>query len=188
MNCRGVSRRLSAYIDNDLSPGIKQAVEEHLQQCPGCKRQLSEFKAIVTAARNLPALCVREDFGERVIHAVNSRQETQEVLGAFRYRFTLAGVAFMVTSAAIFFMVGPPSADVSRTFLSAQDSLMRQSPGVPDFYTHPETKVQSFPVPEGPMPQQVTGDGVAPADSTARIDEFILPDIEKVKENVNRKF
>ncbi len=109
MNCRGVSHRLSAYIDNDLSPGIKQGVEDHLQYCISCKRKLSEFRAIVIAAQQLKPMAVSRGFENRVLQAIHNRQETREVLSNFRYRLTLAGVAFMVTSAAIFFVVGPPS-------------------------------------------------------------------------------
>jgi hypothetical protein len=188
MNCRGVSRRLSAYIDNDLSPGIRQSVEEHLEHCVPCKRQLSEFETILVAAQNLPLLSVTDDFGARVVNAIHSHQETQEVLGALRYRFTIAGVAFMVTSAAVFFLIGPPSTKMTATFSGARDSLMQESIVAPDFYLHPETKVPSFPLPEGNIPQQATGNDIVPNDSTARIDEFVLPDIQRVKENVSDKF
>jgi anti-sigma factor RsiW len=188
MNCRGVSRRLSAFIDNNLSPGIRLAVEEHLQQCVYCKRQLADYESIVKAAQNLPQLTITDGFGERIIKAVNSRQETQEVLGAFRYRFTIAGVAFMVTSAAVFFLVGPPSTNIKSTYLSAEDSLMQQSPLAPDFWAHPETKVSSFPVPEGTIPQQVTENRILSDDSTIQIEEYVLPDYQRVKETVDRKF
>ena len=188
MNCRGVSRRLSAFIDNDLSPGIRQAVEEHLQHCLSCKRQLGEFEAIVTAARDLPSLKVTDGFGERVVMSINSQQETKEVLGALRYRFTIAGAAFMVTSAAVFFLVGPPSTDVTSTYSDVQDSL-RQSPVTPDFWAHPETKVSSFPVPEGATSQQaIDSKSVLGNDSTVRIEEYVLPDYQRVKETVDRKF
>ena len=189
MNCRGVSRRLSAFIDNDLSPGIRQAVEEHLEHCHSCKRRLGEYEAIVTAARDLPSLTLTDGFVERVVKAINSQQETKEVLGAFRYRFTIAGAAFMVTSAAVFFLVGPPSTNVTSTYSGVQDSLMRQSQTAPDFWAHPETKVSSFPVPEGAIPQQaVDSKSTLRNDSTLRIEEYVLPDYQKVKETVDHKF
>lgn len=188
MNCRGASRRLSAYIDNDLSPGIKQAVDEHLQQCISCKRQLAEYESILMAAQNLPSLTTTDGFDERVIKAVNSKQETQEVLGAIRYRFTIAGAAFVVTSAAIFFLVGPPAVDVTTTYSGTEGMQIDQTQAEPDFWTHPETKVSSFPVPEGAVPRQTLESNLIPIDSTVRIDEYVLPDYQRVKGTVDRKF
>ncbi|OGC90287.1 MAG: hypothetical protein A2W25_05945 [candidate division Zixibacteria bacterium RBG_16_53_22] len=143
----------------------------------------------MTAARDLPSLTLTDGFVERVVKAINSQQETKEVLGAFRYRFTIAGAAFMVTSAAVFFLVGPPSTNVTSTYSGVQDSLMRQSQTAPDFWAHPETKVSSFPVPEGAIPQQaVDSKSTLRNDSTLRIEEYVLPDYQKVKETVDHKF
>jgi hypothetical protein len=94
----------------------------------------------------------------------------------------------MVTSAAIFFLVGPPSANVTSTYSGAPDSLMQQIPLAPDFWAHPETKVSSFPVPDGTIPQQVIDNRSMPDDSTVRIEEYVLPDYQRVTETVDRKF
>jgi hypothetical protein len=139
------------------------------------------------AAHNMPSLSISDGFSEKVLKAVNARQETQEVLGAIRYKFTIAGVAFMVTSAAVFFLIGPPSTDISSNYSGVQDSIMLRSSGGPDFYTHPETKVTSFPVPDGALPEQVIADNTNPKDSATIIEEFIVPDIQQVKENVSGK-
>jgi len=187
MNCRGVSRRLSAYIDDDLSPGIREAVEEHLERCASCKRQLAEFEAIVTAAQSLAQLCLSDGFCESVMKAIRSNQETREVVSALRYRLTLAGVAFMVTAAAIFFLVGPPSHRSIRNMSTTQDYDVNTQGG-PDFYSHPETKVHSFPVPEGVQSSLLAGEKLAPVDSTPRVDEFVLPSMEKVREDVSDTF
>lgn len=36
MNCKGVIRELSNYIDGDLDPGLKTELERHLQHCEDC--------------------------------------------------------------------------------------------------------------------------------------------------------
>jgi len=159
-------------------------VEDHLRTCISCKRRLAEFEAIISAARNLAPLTVSVGFQYRVLRAVQSRQISHEVLSDLRYKMTLAGVAFVVTSAAIFFMVGPPG---SRTpsFTGSPDSSNLASP---DFYTHPETKVSSFPVPESSNVGQYTAqDQLAPTDSV-RPNEFILPNVQKVNENIDSRF
>jgi hypothetical protein len=60
--------------------------------------------------------------------------------------------------------------------------------GGPDFYSHPETKVHSFPVPEGVQSSLLAGEKLAPVDSTPRVDEFVLPSMEKVREDVSDTF
>jgi hypothetical protein len=162
-------------------------VEEHLRHCVPCKRHLTEFEAIVTAAQNLAPLSVSGGFCERVIKAVNSRQETLEVLSALRYRLSLAGVAFMVTSAAIFFLIGPPSPEPTMNISTTQDSY-KNLPGNTDFYIHPETRISSFPVPERTQGNLLVEEELVPADSSFRTDEFILPTMENVRESVNDKF
>jgi anti-sigma factor RsiW len=188
MNCRGVSHRLSAYIDNDLSPGIRQGVEEHLQHCISCKRKLMEFEAIISAAQNLTPMTVSEGFIDKVVEAVRTRRETHEILSSLRYRLTLAGVAFMVTSAAIFFIVGPPSSNVAGSLAGTPNSVVNDTVQVPDFASHPETKVKSFPIPESSDALQFSAEqNLVPVDS-GRPNDFMSPNMRKVNQEVGGKY
>jgi anti-sigma factor RsiW len=36
LNCKGVIRRISSYIDGDLEATIVEEIEVHLKQCPEC--------------------------------------------------------------------------------------------------------------------------------------------------------
>ena len=36
MNCKGVIREISNYIDGDLDPVVKQELERHLEHCEDC--------------------------------------------------------------------------------------------------------------------------------------------------------
>lgn len=47
--------RLSAYIDRELPPGERAAVEAHLAACPECAALLAELAAADEAAASLPA-------------------------------------------------------------------------------------------------------------------------------------
>jgi hypothetical protein len=187
MNCRGVSHRLSAFIDNNLSPGIREAVEEHLNSCVPCRRQLSEFEAIVTAARNLAPMTVSEGFTDRVIAYITSEHNAHETLLVLRSKLTLAGVGFMVAAAAIFFLLGPPSNRVPHNSFTAQEGPAVGFPGVPDLYSHPEAKVYSFPLPEDAQNSQLARNDSMAADSASSFDQFVLPGVQGVKQNVNIK-
>jgi hypothetical protein len=193
MNCRGVSRRLSAYIDDDLSPGIKRSVDEHLRACRPCARRLAELEAIITSARNLPPLEVSVGLKERILSALNQRPKPVLGIRGIRLRFALAGTAFATAAVLVFVLAGPgpvseaPDQDATRT--EADASEQREPDADLDFTDDPRIKIQAFPVPEGAeglIPSEE--DSLLLADSTSRIDEFVLPVIDKTKENVNVKF
>lgn len=193
MNCRGVSRRLSAYIDNDLSPGIRLSVEEHLRACRRCARRLAELEAIIVSARNLPPLEVSAGLKERILSAVNWRPKPVLRMSGIRLRFALAGTAFATAAVLVFVLAGPatmnqaPGGEGKQTEAAIDE--MQEPDADLDFTDDPRIKIHSFPVPEGAeglIPS--AEDSLLLADSTSRIDEFVLPVIDNTKENVNVKF
>lgn len=195
MNCRGASRRLSAYIDNELSPGIRQAVEDHLKSCAACNRKLNELSAIVDAARSLPHLEVSQGFAGRVLESARAGQESGNAFYGFRMRVVLAGLAFVGAAAVVFMFAGPisnnpssigPAPDVSAGIGHPSE----QPAGAVDFTDDPKIKIESFPIPEGAKPIDRMEDSLMLADSSSKIDEFVLPVIEETKEKVSitRKF
>ncbi len=197
MNCRGASRRLSAYIDKDLSPGIRQSVEEHLQTCRSCKQKLAELKAIVVAAHSMPPMKVSSGFKERVLAAVHDDSRSSLGSRAIRLRLALAGTGFVMSAALVFFLAGPPSSSVTTSGTDGKIQVTTDSqgqvdaPAALDFTEDPRIKIESFPVPEEAANIDLThDDSLLFADSTSRIDEFILPVIEKSREreNVNVEF
>ncbi len=44
MNCKGVIRELSNYIDGDLDPLVKQELEDHLEHCEDCTMIVDQTK------------------------------------------------------------------------------------------------------------------------------------------------
>jgi hypothetical protein len=42
MNCRKIKRNLEEYLDCTLSKKIKIAVEDHIRECPDCKKMVKE--------------------------------------------------------------------------------------------------------------------------------------------------
>ncbi len=47
MNCRGVIRELSNYIDGDLDPLVKQELERHLEHCEDCTMIVDQTKKTI---------------------------------------------------------------------------------------------------------------------------------------------
>ena len=47
MNCKGVIREISNFIDGALEPAEKQELEQHLQDCEDCKIVVDQTKLTV---------------------------------------------------------------------------------------------------------------------------------------------
>ncbi len=47
MNCKGVIREISDYIDGELEPPMKQELERHLQDCEDCKIVVDQTRLTV---------------------------------------------------------------------------------------------------------------------------------------------
>ena len=47
MNCKGVIRELSSYIDGELEPAIKEQLKRHLEHCEDCKLVVDQTKKTV---------------------------------------------------------------------------------------------------------------------------------------------
>jgi len=47
LNCKGVIRELSNYIDGDLDPVVKQELEHHLAHCEDCTMIVDQTKKTI---------------------------------------------------------------------------------------------------------------------------------------------
>ena len=54
-SCVKILRRLSAYLDDELSGNICQEVRRHLELCPKCELFLHSLKQTVSLCRGLDA-------------------------------------------------------------------------------------------------------------------------------------
>ncbi|HUT02940.1 MAG TPA: zf-HC2 domain-containing protein [bacterium] len=59
--CRKNLTRVSAFIDNELSPVERRRLEAHLAVCPGCSRYLEELRAGSALLKSLPAVEPRQE-------------------------------------------------------------------------------------------------------------------------------
>lgn len=54
MKCNEICDLLSLYIDNELNDEEMHQVEEHLQSCENCQKELDEYKNIISILQSLP--------------------------------------------------------------------------------------------------------------------------------------
>lgn len=113
MNCRKVSRRLSAYIEGDLSPQESAQFEEHVKICALCRRKLADIRLIIETSHQLEPKEPGPYFINRLLCAINRQSSPMEILSSWRYRLTLSGVAFAAAASVTFYVIGPPAAVVS---------------------------------------------------------------------------
>ena len=107
MNCRKVSRRLSAYIEGNLSPKEISGFEEHLNKCVACQRKLADFKLIIQISGQLERQTPGPHFTNRLMCAINQLNSSSDVFKVWRYRMALSGIAFVAAASLTFFLIRP---------------------------------------------------------------------------------
>jgi anti-sigma factor RsiW len=51
--CGSVVKLLADYLERQLSPALREALEAHMQQCPRCVAQLRSYESTVSLLRSL---------------------------------------------------------------------------------------------------------------------------------------
>ena len=69
MNCKGVIRELSNYIDGDLDPAIRLELERHLEHCEDCSMIVDQTKKTIQLYCGSEPVALPNDLRER-LHAV----------------------------------------------------------------------------------------------------------------------
>jgi len=105
--------RLSEYVDDELTPGERAALEAHLASCRECTATIAELRAVVERARELPGrppatelwpgVEQRLDIPHARLDNVRAHRAAAQGAKAKRFSFTLpqlvaAGLALMVMS------------------------------------------------------------------------------------------
>src|SRR4051812_39248333 len=75
--CHDVWREISNYIDDDVTPELRAAIERHLAECRPCMAVLRGAQNLVNIVGDPRAFQVPTDFSQR-IHARIQRELTEE--------------------------------------------------------------------------------------------------------------
>lgn len=54
MTCKNCQKRLSAYLDQELSPAERSVIEQHISECTDCAQALRDLQMLVDQATALP--------------------------------------------------------------------------------------------------------------------------------------
>ena len=70
MNCKGVIRELSSYLDGELNAAMRQELESHLADCIDCKVIVTQTKTTVEIFWDCEMVEFPADVRERLHEAV----------------------------------------------------------------------------------------------------------------------
>ena len=113
MNCSQITRKLSAYMDDELGAATSQLIIEHLQGCPECLESLHGFREGDNLVHALPKIDPSADFASRVVSAaIRTSDASSRATVPFASR--LKG-AVMRVSEAVFSLFEPGAGPNTRT-------------------------------------------------------------------------
>jgi anti-sigma factor RsiW len=109
--------RLSEYLDDELPPGERAALEGHLAQCAECSAALADLRRVVARARALESTGPATDLWPGIatrIGAAAGAGPAVRAIGMRRFAFSLpqllaAGIALMVLSGGSVWLLRPGS-------------------------------------------------------------------------------
>ena len=100
MDCHTVVSRLSAYQDNELTVGDREALESHLSGCPACKEQFLKLQQAWEALGCLPDLNVSPGFYRQIQRRLNEKRNVSVLVptsvGWFQRLLPTSAVASLV--------------------------------------------------------------------------------------------
>lgn len=98
MDCTEVTKRLSAWADDELSEGQAQRVNHHLEQCPACRREAQAYRRVVAALNALPTIAAPGRFARKTLKAFRAGLDQPNLVQWWRQlslamRGALCGIA-----------------------------------------------------------------------------------------------
>ncbi|MFI5058618.1 MAG: anti-sigma factor family protein [Candidatus Acidiferrales bacterium] len=75
MNCKGVIRELSNYIDGDLDLAMKQELERHLGHCKDCTMIVDQTKKTVEIFCDSEPIALPSDMRARLHEALHHKMK-----------------------------------------------------------------------------------------------------------------
>jgi anti-sigma factor RsiW len=75
LNCKGVVREISNYIDGDLNAATKQEIERHLGHCEDCKLVVNQTKMTVDVFCDSKAVELPEPVRARLHEALRRKMQ-----------------------------------------------------------------------------------------------------------------
>lgn len=146
MNCDEVRNLIFSYIDNEADEDEKLLIEEHIENCDECKKELEEYRKIIKALNDLPdeeppaGYCKRLHekllnskvtvFKDESVIGSNTPKRRKSKYGWVKYASLAAAVVLVFTVAAInnLRLSGMKSTENNIAYDSAEPSAPQAEP------------------------------------------------------------
>jgi hypothetical protein len=136
ITCDRAKQLLSEFLDNEISPDLKFAVESHLKICPDCNRLCQDIKFISHKLQIIKPVKVSEKFDqqlrERIINNPNSTKKESSIPFQ-RLSFGFSGIAVLVILYIFFFTNFESSTSSSPELPTIQSSEQMSRPQAEQF-------------------------------------------------------
>jgi len=76
LNCKGVIREISNYIDGDLDPAVTRELERHLDHCEDCRMVIDQTRKTIEIFCGAEPVPLAEDVRAR-LHAAFREKKSQ---------------------------------------------------------------------------------------------------------------
>lgn len=91
MGCQRYRNSFTAYLQGELTPARREAMERHLQECRSCARDLHTLSQTVALVRSLPVVAPRPVVAERLRVAIQAEPPPMSWLEQLRFEWRVAG-------------------------------------------------------------------------------------------------
>ena len=122
MSCEQVWEEISNYVDNEVDPALRAAMEEHLRGCQHCTAVLDGTRNVVTLYADGRVFDLPAGFSQRVQKRLAAEAKTSR--GSF-YGWLLAAAAALVLSGS--FLIG----NIQARSRAARSEHSEQASGIP---------------------------------------------------------
>jgi len=78
LNCKGLIRELSNYIDGDLDPALKQELERHLEHCEDCTMVVDQTRKTIRIFSGAEPVPLPEDVHSRLHKVLREKAQMPE--------------------------------------------------------------------------------------------------------------
>lgn len=72
MKCNETRKRISAYVDNELDQAQLKKIEDHLNQCPVCLKEVALFRETDTCLKGILREDLSEEFHQKLVREVDA--------------------------------------------------------------------------------------------------------------------
>lgn len=133
MNCKKIKKLLQLYIDNTLTFGEKQLIEEHLKECSTCRTELKSLSAMVRLVKFLPEVSTPPNFTENLMAKIS--QEKIQIQSSWMDRLekqvSISGLSFPRKWESIFSFRMAGAAAITAVFVFLAFTFLFNFPGLP---------------------------------------------------------